>query len=118
MLAYYPYVPIGTFMACNVAIESYNGNLYFGLAGDSAAIPDLRRLRDYVDDAFTQLKKKAGITVKSKPAAAKKTEAAPKPPVRRRTARPVVTPVAESATPDTSPVEPELQDEKVAVAAS
>ncbi len=68
MLNYYPYVPIGTFMGCNVAIESYNGKLYFGLAGDSAAIPDLRLLRDYVDDAFAQLKKKAGITVQSKPA--------------------------------------------------
>jgi diacylglycerol O-acyltransferase len=72
MLTYYPYVPIGTLMACNVAIESYNGNLYFGLAGDAEAIPDLRLLRDYVDDAFAQLKKKAGVSAARKPAKTRK----------------------------------------------
>jgi WS/DGAT/MGAT family acyltransferase len=65
MLTYYPYVPIGALMACNVAIESYNGRMYIGLAGDSAGVPDLAKLRDFVDDAFAQLKRKAGL----KPAA-------------------------------------------------
>jgi WS/DGAT/MGAT family acyltransferase len=61
MLTYYPYVPIGTLMACNVAIESYNGKLFFGLAGDAAGVPDLGKLRDFVDDAFRELKRKAGL---------------------------------------------------------
>jgi diacylglycerol O-acyltransferase len=70
MLTYYPYVPIGALMACNVAIESYNGKMYFGLAGDSAGVPDLARLRDFVDDAFEQLKQKAGLKPSAKRAKA------------------------------------------------
>ena len=66
MVSYYPYVPLGTLMGCNVAIESYNGRLFFGLGGDSAAIPDLRRMRDYVDDAFAQLKRKAKVSMPRK----------------------------------------------------
>jgi WS/DGAT/MGAT family acyltransferase len=62
MLTYYPYVPIGALMACNVAIESYNGKMYFGLAGDAAGVPDLAKLRDFVDEAFEQLKRKAGLS--------------------------------------------------------
>jgi hypothetical protein len=61
MLTYYPYVPIGALMACNVAIESYNGKMYFGLAGDSAGVPDLATLRDFVGEAFEQLKRKARL---------------------------------------------------------
>ncbi len=61
MLTYYPYVPIGALMGCNVAIESYNGKMYFGLAGDSAGVPDLAKLRDFVDDAFRRLKDAAGL---------------------------------------------------------
>jgi WS/DGAT/MGAT family acyltransferase len=79
MLTYYPYVPIGTLMACNVAIESYNGKMYFGLAGDSAGVPDLAKLRDFVDDAFEQLKRKAGLKPSAKRAkAGRRRKAEPK----------------------------------------
>ncbi|HEX6894505.1 MAG TPA: wax ester/triacylglycerol synthase family O-acyltransferase [Bryobacteraceae bacterium] len=57
LLTYYPYVPIGDFMGICCAMVSYNGTFYFGLTGDSAAAPDLYRLRDFLDDAFLQLKR-------------------------------------------------------------
>ena len=61
MLTYYPYVPIGNEMALDCAIQSYNQKLYFGLTADAAAAPDVRRLRDFLNEAFEALKEAAGI---------------------------------------------------------
>jgi WS/DGAT C-terminal domain len=67
MLTYYPYVPIGDFMGVCCAMVSYNGAFYFGLTGDSACAPDLNRLRDFLNDAFAELKAAAGIPAVRRP---------------------------------------------------
>ena len=61
MLTDYIYVPIGDFMGVCCAMASYNGTMYFGLTGDSACAPDLDRLRDFLNEAFYELKECAGI---------------------------------------------------------
>jgi len=67
MLTYYGYVPIGDFMGVNCAMASYNGTMYFGLTGDSACAPDLGRLRDFLNDAFAELKASVGIQPARRP---------------------------------------------------
>lgn len=59
MVANYPYVPIGDFMGVNCAITSYNGRLFFGLTGDSKCAPNLDRLRDFLYEAFADIKGRA-----------------------------------------------------------
>ena len=61
MLCWYPYVPIGGEMAVNCAILSYDGTMYFGFSGNVRAIPDLRRLEDFVKESFAQLREAAGV---------------------------------------------------------
>jgi diacylglycerol O-acyltransferase len=61
MLTFHPYVPIGGEMGVNCAIQSYNGKLFFGLTADSAAAPDIRRLNDFLEEAFGELRRAAGI---------------------------------------------------------
>jgi diacylglycerol O-acyltransferase / wax synthase len=65
MLTYYPYVPIGNEMALGCAIQSYDHKLYLGLTADTAAAPDVARLRNFLDQAFASLKKAAGVTSKN-----------------------------------------------------
>jgi hypothetical protein len=67
MLTYYPYVPIGQEMGFNVAIESYNGKLYFGLAGDSVSVPDLDRLKDFIGESFAELKQASTVPEPEQP---------------------------------------------------
>jgi hypothetical protein len=64
MLSYYPYVPIGDFMGICCAMVSYNGAVYFGLTGDAACAPDVDRLRDFLDEAFGEIRDASGITTK------------------------------------------------------
>lgn len=61
MLASYPYVPIGAEMGLNIAIQSYNGKLFFGVAGSEAAAPDVDVMPKYLNDAFVQLRQAAGV---------------------------------------------------------
>lgn len=61
MLTYYPYVPTGSEMGVNCAIQSYDGMLYIGLTGDVAAAPDLDRLKKFLDQAFADLRKQSGV---------------------------------------------------------
>jgi diacylglycerol O-acyltransferase len=61
MLTFHPYVPIGGEMGVNCAIQSYNGKLYFGLTADSAAAPDVRRLNEFLEEAFGELRQAAGV---------------------------------------------------------
>lgn len=67
MLTYYIYVPIGDFMGVCCAMASYNGTMYFGLTGDSACAPDLGRLRDFLNDAFADLRAAAGMPPAHRP---------------------------------------------------
>jgi diacylglycerol O-acyltransferase len=83
MLTYYPYVPIGNEMGVGCAIQSYNQKLYFGLTADVEAAPDVARLKRFLDQAFQELRRAAGVA----------------PPVRRRPRRkPAKMPVEPPAT--------------------
>ncbi|MBZ5609205.1 MAG: wax ester/triacylglycerol synthase family O-acyltransferase [Acidobacteriia bacterium] len=82
MLTYYPYVPIGDFMGVCCAMASYNGTLYLGLTGDCACAPDLDRLRDFLEEAMSELRVRSGC--------------APKPRARRKPEPAVAVPVAEA----------------------
>jgi WS/DGAT/MGAT family acyltransferase len=61
MLTYYPYVPIANQMALCCAIQSYNQVLYVGLTGDAAAVPDLGRMKQFIDVAFRELCRAARV---------------------------------------------------------
>lgn len=63
MLKSYPYVPIGNDMGFCCATQSYDGRLYFGLTADAAAVPDVHRIREFLEDAFAELRQAAGVPV-------------------------------------------------------
>ena len=78
MLTFHPYVPIGGDMGVNCAIQSYNGKLYFGLTADSSGAPDVRRLNDFLEEAFGELRLAAGIPEpQPEPESANEKEVAP-----------------------------------------
>lgn len=56
MVTFYPYVPIGNDMGVGCAIQSYNQVLYFGLTADTAAAPDVARLKRFLDQSFEELR--------------------------------------------------------------
>jgi diacylglycerol O-acyltransferase / wax synthase len=69
LLASYPHVPTGYELGLGVAVQSYDGKLFFGLTADAHVAPDVARLRDYIQVCFRELCKAAGIkTAKPKPA--------------------------------------------------
>jgi len=88
MLTYYPYVPIGDFMGVCCAMASYNGTLYFGLTGDCACAPDLDRLRDFLEEALSDLRRRSGCTPKRR-ARSKSNPVATRPAENPATAHPV-----------------------------
>jgi len=61
MVAYYPYVPVGYAVGCGCAIMSYDQNLYFGLTSDVQAMPDVERLKQFLDESFIELRTAAGV---------------------------------------------------------
>jgi diacylglycerol O-acyltransferase len=61
MIASYPQVPTGYELGVGVAVQSYDGRLFFGLTADAQAAPDVTRLRDYLKTAFRDLCRAAGI---------------------------------------------------------
>jgi hypothetical protein len=65
LVASYPHVPTGYELGLGVAVQSYDGKLFFGLTADAHVAPDVARLRDYIRTSFDQLVKAAGA--KSKP---------------------------------------------------
>ncbi|HUJ95937.1 MAG TPA: wax ester/triacylglycerol synthase family O-acyltransferase [Terriglobales bacterium] len=66
MLRWYPYVPVGGEMALNCAVLSYDGKVYFGFSGDVHAAPDLRRLEEFLEVSFAELREAAGILLPRK----------------------------------------------------
>jgi len=81
MLAYYPYVPVGYAVGCGCAILTYDQKITFGLTADVQAMPDVERLRDFLNESFAELLKAAAVekndvpsTKKSEPRAAKEAE--------------------------------------------
>jgi diacylglycerol O-acyltransferase len=82
VLSVYPYVPIGAQMGLNVAIESYNGTLYFGFTGSVVAVPDVDIVPRLLDQAFAELRAAAGVQPparQAKPEPARPREHKPKP---------------------------------------
>lgn len=67
MLIYYPYVPVAYSVGLACAILSYDQKVYFGITVDGEHEPNPYILKNYLDDAFAELRRAAGIEqVKSK----------------------------------------------------
>jgi len=56
MLASYPQVPTGYDLGVNVAVETYDGKLFFGLIADAQVASDVNRLRDFLYTSFGELR--------------------------------------------------------------
>ncbi len=101
LLASYPHVPTGYELGLGLAVQSYDGKLFFGLTADAHVAPDVARLRDYIRVAFEELSKAARIKSEpprvARPRSAKRTKPA-KPEGRKKIAHgvsrvePVVSP--------------------------
>ncbi len=61
MTACYPHVPTGYELGVNIAIQSYDGKLYYGFTADAHVVADAAKLRDFVQDAFRDLCRAAGV---------------------------------------------------------
>jgi diacylglycerol O-acyltransferase / wax synthase len=75
LVASYPHVPTGYELGLAVAVQSYDGKLFFGLTADAHVAPDVGRLREYIRVCFQELCKAAGVKSaprKRKPRAAKR----------------------------------------------
>lgn len=68
LLAHYPLVPIAWELGLGVAITSYDQKLYFGLLADTKVVPDVQRLKEFVDQSFMELRTAAGVTPTDLPA--------------------------------------------------
>ena len=55
LLASYPHVPTGYELGLGVAVQSYDGKLFFGVTADAHVAPDVARLRDYIRTCFEEL---------------------------------------------------------------
>lgn len=61
MTACYPYLPAGYATGCACSVISYGNKLYFGLTADTQAMPDVERLKAFLDESFVELRKAAGV---------------------------------------------------------
>jgi WS/DGAT/MGAT family acyltransferase len=61
MLAHYPLMPIAWEMGVGCGVTSYNQKVYFGLIADPNAAPDVARLKEFLDQAFVELRSAAGV---------------------------------------------------------
>ena len=61
LIASYPHVPTGYELGVGIAVQSYDGSLFFGLTADAHVVPDVARLRDYIQTCFRELCKAAGV---------------------------------------------------------
>jgi hypothetical protein len=72
MIASYPHVPTGYELGVNCAVQSYDGMMFCGLTADAHVVPDAEALRDFIQAAFKDLRRAAGVRrprAKRKPAA-------------------------------------------------
>ncbi len=54
----YPVSTLPPMTALNVTACSYADNIYFGLVSGRTAVPDLQKLTDYLDEAYSELREK------------------------------------------------------------
>ena len=102
LLASYPHVPTGYELGLGVAVQSYDGKLFFGVTADAHVAPDAARLRDYIRICFQELCKAAGVKSAAKPRAKRTKPAKPVEP-----AAPVAEPLAAVATAGEQAAQPE-----------
>jgi hypothetical protein len=68
LLSHYPLVPIAWELGLAVGITSYDQKLFFTFTVDSKVVPDVRRLKEFLDESFAELRKAAGVTPTDLPA--------------------------------------------------
>jgi len=106
LVASYPHVPTGYELGLGLAVQSYDGKLFFGLTADAHVAPDVARLRDYIRVSFEELSKaariKSGPPRVARPRPAKRTKPT-KPEGRKKIAHGVsrVEPVVSPSSPGT-----------------
>jgi WS/DGAT/MGAT family acyltransferase len=61
MQAHYPLIPIGWEMGVSCGVTSYDQKLYFGLMADADCAPDVERLKEFLDQAYVELRAAAGV---------------------------------------------------------
>jgi diacylglycerol O-acyltransferase len=61
LLAHYPLMPLAWEMGVGCGVTSYDQKLYFGLIADPQAVPDVARLKEFLDQAFVELRSAAGV---------------------------------------------------------
>jgi len=61
LLAHYPMMPLAWEMGIGFGVTSYDQKLYFGLMADPNAAPDVGRLKEFLDQAFVELRSAAGV---------------------------------------------------------
>lgn len=84
LIAHYPMVPLGWEMGLGCGITSYDQKLYFGLMADAKAAPDVQRVKEFLDQAYVELRSAAGVLKSDIPQMGVKIETAAQP--RRRAA--------------------------------
>ena len=87
LLASYPHVPTGYELGVGVAVQSYDGKLFFGVTSDAHVAPDVARLRDYIRVCFDELCKAAGVR-RARPRSTAPRAARPRPAKRTKAAKP------------------------------
>jgi diacylglycerol O-acyltransferase len=55
MIASYPHVPTGYELGVNIAVQSYDGQLFCGFTADANVVADVERLRDLTHSSFEEL---------------------------------------------------------------
>lgn len=103
-MASYPHVPTGYELGLGVAVQSYDGKLFFGLTADAHVAPDVARLRDYIRICFDELCKAAGVR-RARPRSTSPRAARPRPAKRTKAAKPAE-PVEPAAPPPETTAEP------------
>ena len=68
LLAHYPLVPQTWELGIAVGITSYDQKLYFAFVADTKVVPDVKRLKEFLDQSFLELRTAAGVTPADLPA--------------------------------------------------
>lgn len=68
LLAHYPLVPQTWDLGIAIGITSYDQKLYFAFVADTKVVPDVKRLKEFLDQSFLELRTAAGVTPADLPA--------------------------------------------------
>ena len=105
LVASYPAVPTGYELGVGVAVQSYDGKLFFGLTADAHVAPDVARLRDYIRECFEELGKAARVK-SGPPRTTTPRGARPRPAKRTKPGKPVEPVEPSASTKAAAPGEP------------